>query len=79
MTTPKDSTRTIYRYSYAFKRELGPVRVSRAFPTEEEARSDAKDKELEERGYGVVVWREFQWKIGNRWETDLHHPNYAAA
>jgi hypothetical protein len=64
-------TRIVYRYSYAFKGELGPVRNSRAFPTEEEARSDAKDKELEERGYGIVMWREFQRKIGNRWKTDF--------
>jgi hypothetical protein len=67
-------TRIIYRYTYVFKDFTGLVRDSRAFPTEEEARSDAKDKELDKRGYGVVVWREFQRKIGNRWGIDLDHP-----
>lgn len=65
-----DYIRTIYRYSYAFKGELGPVRDSRAFQTEAEARKDAED--LQERGYGVVVWRELQRKIDGRWKTDFH-------
>ena len=57
MTPPMDSTRTIYRYSYVFKDELGlvpPVRDSRAFQTEAEARKDAED--LQERGYGTVSY-----------------------
>ena len=66
-----DSTRIIYRYSYVFKGELGPVRDSRAFPTEEEARKDTE--EFQGRGYGTVVWRELQRKIGNRWKTDFDH------
>ena len=67
-----ESTRTIYRYSYVFKGELGPVRDSRAFPTEQDARTDAA--QFIERGYGIVVWREFQRKIGNRWTTDFDDP-----
>lgn len=67
-----DQTRIIYRYSYVFKGELGPVRDSRAFQTEVEARKDAED--LHERGYGIVVWRELQRRVGGRWETDLHDP-----
>jgi hypothetical protein len=66
------TARTIYRYSYVFKEELGPVRGSKAFPTEQDARTDAAD--LIERGYGVVVWRELQRKIGNRWRTDFDDP-----
>ena len=64
--------RTIFRYSYVFKGEFGPVRDSKAFPTEQDARTDATD--LIERGYGVVVWRELQRKIGNRWRTDFDDP-----
>jgi hypothetical protein len=64
-----DPTRLIYRYSYVFKGELGPVRDSRAFQSEAEARKDAED--LQERGYGTVVWRELQRKIGSRWKTDF--------
>jgi hypothetical protein len=70
-----DSTRTIYRYSYVFKDELGlvpPVRDSRAFQTEAEARKDAED--LQERGYGIVVWRELQRTIDGRWKTDFDDP-----
>jgi hypothetical protein len=67
-----DSTRTIYRYSYVFKGEFGPVRDSRAFPTEAEARKDAED--LQERGYGIVVWRDLQRKIDGRWKTDFDDP-----
>jgi len=67
-----DSTRTIYRYSYAFKGELGPVRDSRAFQTEAEARKDAED--FQERGYWVIVWRERQRKTDGRWKTDFDDP-----
>lgn len=70
------STRIIYRYSYLFKGELGPVRDSKAFPTEQDARTDAAD--LVERGYGVIVWRELQQKIGNRWTTDWDDPTTQA-
>jgi hypothetical protein len=66
------TTRTIYRYSYVFRGELGPVRDSMAFPTEQDARSHAAD--LIERGYGIIVWRELQRKIGNRWTTDFDDP-----
>lgn len=67
-------TRIVYRCTYVFKDNMGPmgpVRDSRAFRTEEEARIYAA--ELKASGYGVVVWREFQIKKGRRWETDLHH------
>jgi hypothetical protein len=66
------TTRVVYRYSYVFKGELAPVRDSKAFPTEQDARSDAAG--FIERGYGVVVWRELQRKIGNRWNTDFDDP-----
>jgi hypothetical protein len=62
-------TRTIYRCSYFFKALLGPVRDSKAFPTEQEARRHAED--LEASGYSVAVWRELQVKTGGRWQTDL--------
>jgi hypothetical protein len=64
-----DPTRIIFRYSYVFKGKLGPVRDSRAFHTEAEARKDAED--LQKRGYGIIVWRELQRKIGSRWKTDF--------
>lgn len=67
-----DQIRIIYRYSYVFQGELGPVRDSRAFQSEEDARKDAED--LQQRGYGIVVWREFQRKVGGRWKTDLDDP-----
>jgi hypothetical protein len=40
--------------------------------TEADARKDAED--LQERGYGVVVWRELQRKINGRWKTDFDDP-----
>jgi hypothetical protein len=67
-----DPTRIIYRYSYVFKGELGPVRDSRAFQTEPEARRDAED--WQERGYGIIVWRELQRKVGSGWKTDFDDP-----
>jgi hypothetical protein len=60
--------RTIYRCAY-FKENLGPVRDSRAFRTEPEARRHAD--ELKASGHSVVVWRERQVKTGKRWTTDL--------
>jgi hypothetical protein len=68
----QEFSRTIYRCTYVFKGELGPVRDSRAFQTEQEARSHADS--LQARGYGAVVWRERQVKTGGRWEIDLHDP-----
>lgn len=67
-----DSTRIIYRFSYIFKGDIGPVRDSRVFLSEEEARTHASD--LIARGYSVTVWRERQVKNRNRWETDLDDP-----
>ncbi len=67
-----ETTRTIYRCTYVFKDGrgfMGPVRDSRAFPTEREARDHAGA--LKASGYSAVVWREFQIKNGNRWKTDL--------
>ena len=64
-------TRTIYRCTYVFKDYGGPVRDSKAFPTEEEARHYAE--EFNAAGYLTVVWREFQVKTEGRWKTDLHH------
>jgi len=65
-------TRIIYRYSYVFKGELGPVRDSRAFRTEQEARIEAKG--LKARGYLTVVWQEVQRNVGGRWKADLDNP-----
>ena len=62
-------TRTIYRCSYVFEGDLGPVRNSKAFQTEREARIYADS--LKATGYTAVVWRERQVKTGSRWETDL--------
>jgi hypothetical protein len=62
-------TRTIYRCSYFFKAFLGPVRDSKAFPTEQEARKCAED--LKASGYSVTVWRELQVKTRGRWVSDL--------
>ena len=72
-----ESTRTVYRCVYAFKYQFedgtmfGPVRDSKAFRTEPEARKHAD--ELRASGYSVVVWRERQVKTRRRWETDLDH------
>ncbi len=51
---------------------LGPVRDSKAFLTEDEVRAYADD--LKAAGYGVVIWRERQDKMGSRWITDLDDP-----
>jgi hypothetical protein len=67
-----ESTRTIYRFTYVFKGELGPVRDSRAFQTEREARTSADN--FKGRGYLTVVWRERQVKRRGRWEADLDDP-----
>jgi hypothetical protein len=65
-------TRTIYRCTYVYHGAAGPVRDSRAFHTEHEARTHAAD--LIARDYLVVVWRERQRKNGNWWQTDLDDP-----
>ena len=62
-------TRTIYRCNYVFKGDFEPGRQSKAFQTEQEARSFADA--LKPRGYLAVVWRERQIKTGRRWETDI--------
>jgi hypothetical protein len=67
-----NSARTIYRYTYVYRGEAGPVRDSKAFQTEPEARTHAA--EFIARGYVVVVWRERQLRNGNRWQTDLDDP-----
>ena len=64
-------TRRIYRCSYFFKEFLGPVRDSKAFQTEQEARQYAED--LKASGYAACVWRELQVKTGGRWVTDFDH------
>jgi hypothetical protein len=46
-------TRTIYRCAYFFKENLGPVRESKVFRTEPEARHHADG--LKASGYSVAV------------------------
>lgn len=67
-----EPTRIVYRCSYVFKAEMATVRDSKAFSSEENARTHAS--ELIASGYLVTVWRELQVKNGNRWETDLDDP-----
>jgi len=66
-----ESIRTVYRCTYAHKDSFpaGPVRDSRAFMMEREARACADA--LKARGYAVHVWRMREVKVARRWDTDL--------
>jgi hypothetical protein len=72
--SPMKFARIRYRCHYVFKGELGPVRESRIFETEEDARTYGRD--LKDRGYLVAVWQEMQVRTaaGQRWQTDLDDP-----